>query len=341
MVKINRVKCAVTLCFAVIIVIYCCSNAGFIKIGSRFIWTFNRGYYNDLGIYFYTNDYIVSPAGKTSTDYEFDQLCALKEECDKAGVDLLFVNKPTKYLDDSIFDKMGVKCYCNQNADKLISRLRDVGIDCLDLRESLTDEGLNIYDMFYRTDHHWTVPAGKWAACKIAEHLNQTCGYSIDTSIYNDSNYTFKTTHNAWLGEQGMKLTGSPIQYDDYTLVTPNFTTSYDFDGYKNDFSYFINDPNNCAHYNYCAIDCVNELVDKGNILFLGDSYDLVTEPFLSLGVHKIHFDIRRNMSNSINISNNISSGNFDTVIVCYAAFMIGAHDDPKSANYDMFTLAK
>lgn len=33
-----------------------------------------------------------------------------------------------------------------------------------------------------------------------------------------------------------------------------------------------------------------------------------------------------------------IESGDYDTVIIAYAQFMIGAHDDETNANYRMFT---
>ena len=34
-----------------------------------------------------------------------------------------------------------------------------------------------------------------------------------------------------------------------------------------------------------------------------------------------------------------IEAGNYDTVIVAYAQFIIGAYDDNTNANYRMFTL--
>ena len=313
---------------------------GFVSVGSKLLWTFDRSVYRNIGIYFYDNDYIVSPTDKTSCEYELAQMCALKKELDEHGVGLLYVNKPTKYLDDSIFDEFGVESYCNRNADALLEMLREKGIETLDLREEIKRDGLDIYDMFYRTDHHWTVPSGKWGAMKIAEKLDSSFGYDIDISMYDDAKYTFEVFHDEWLGEQGRKFEGSGIKKDDYTVVKPAFETHYLFNGGETDFSAFIGSYPPCGHYVYSACTVENTDAKSGSVLMLGDSYDVVTEPFLSLGVRSIARIVRRDIGeDDFDVYETLLKGkDIDTVIVCYASFMIGAHDDPGSANYRMFS---
>lgn len=328
------------LCFAGLCSVQIVDKEPFLTLGSKILWHVDKNYHGGMGIYFYNDDYVISPSAKTSADYEFEQMRSLKEKLDADGIELLYVNKPTKYLDDSIFLQYRIESYCNDNADRLLSRLDEAGIKEIDLRDNIRSEGLDIYSMFYHTDHHWTVPSGKWGAEKIAEALNEKCGYNIDTSVYADENYTFKTNKNSWLGEQGAKFAGSGIKKDDYTLVTPDFETDYTSGDTRTDFTkLFINDPNECRHYNYMAKSCVNNKVAEGNILMLGDSYDMVTEPFLSLGVHRIDFLIMRDQSDDFNLYNDvIRNGGYDTVIVCYAPFMIGAHSDAFNANQNMFS---
>lgn len=70
----------------------------------------------------------------------------------------------------------------------------------------------------------------------------------------------------------------------------------------------------------------------------MGDSYEQVTEPFISLGVHEVDSLILRNYDSSFNLRNFILENGYDTVIIAYAQFMVGAHDDESSANYRMFT---
>ena len=70
----------------------------------------------------------------------------------------------------------------------------------------------------------------------------------------------------------------------------------------------------------------------------MADSYDHVTVPFLSLGVHEVDSMFLRNFDDSFSLRNFILENGYDTVIVAYAQFMVGAHDDETSANYRMFT---
>lgn len=69
--------------------------------------------------------------------------------------------------------------------------------------------------------------------------------------------------------------------------------------------------------------------------MLLGDSYEQVTAPFLSLGVNEVQTLVLRDYADSL--KEYIKQNDPDTVIVTYASFMIGAHDDPNSANYAMF----
>lgn len=81
--------------------------------------------------------------------------------------------------------------------------MEECGINYIDLRDNIRLEGKNSFDMFFRTDHHWTPDSGKWAAQAIAEKLNEDYDYDIDVTLYDDSNYIYTEYKNAWLGEQG------------------------------------------------------------------------------------------------------------------------------------------
>ena len=167
------IKYTASIAFLLLVNLYFYFSSAFTRVGGYVIYGLLKNYYNDCGIYFIDNDYIASPSRAADCDYEFSQLMQLKNRLDETDTALLYVNKPTKYLDDRVFDRFFVESRCNANADKLLERLDDVGIYTLDLRRCIKDENLNIYDMFYKTDHHWTVPAGKWGAQKTAEKLNQ------------------------------------------------------------------------------------------------------------------------------------------------------------------------
>lgn len=312
-----------------------------------------QGYYSDVGIYITDDKYIVSKREETSTDYEYEQTVDFKNFLDMNGINLLYVNKPEKYIDDTFFlNQFGIPTYGNRNADLFLERISGAGIDYIDLRENIKCDQMSSQDMFYRTDHHWTVPSGLWAAGKIAEGLNQFCGYSIDLSLYDQANYTFTKYENCWLGEQGRKVGASYVGLDDYTKVEPDFETSFSFKTQEGlidgTFDNFINESvydldqdiykANSWHYSYMQRNVINNDVDYGKLLIVGDSYEQVTEPFIALSVSEVDSLILRNYDDSFSLRNYILENGYDTVIICYAQFMIGAHDNTSSANYRMFT---
>lgn len=316
-------------------------------------------FYKNTGGIKLPNGYVAGVYGQTYTDYEIGQMSELKKFCDSEGVQLLYVNEPTKYIDDAVIEEqLGLKSYINQNTDLFLSRLNDIGVNYIDLRDNIRAEGKDSFSMFFRTDHHWTPESGKWATQIIADELNKDYGYKIDTSIYDDSNFTFTEYKDAWLGEQGKKLSEAYVGLDDYTCVEPKFDTDYTVvttggTTVNGNFAETMIDKNNyktgdletlyaCPswHYSYMRSGLntsviKNNKVKKGKILVLGDSYDQVTSPFLSLGVNEVRTLVLRAYDGSL--QEYIKQNDIDTVVVAYASFMIGAHDVPGNANYAMF----
>lgn len=312
-----------------------------------------QGFYSDMGMYVTDENVIVSASVYTTTDYEYEQTVSFYHFLSENGINLLYVNEPTKYIDDNLFrEQFGVETYSNRNMDNFLAGIRAAGVPTIDLRDNIYEEGLSISDLFYRTDHHWTTNAGLWAAQIIAGGLNEYCGYDIDTFIYDESNYVMTEWKNCWLGEQGRLVAQTYVGLDDFTEIKPDFPTNYTFTTpygtFDGTFDNFVNESvynlendvyeNLSWHYSYGQIDCINNDVEYGKVLILGDSYDQVMIPFLSLGVRETDFLVLRDKDASFNLKNHILENGYDTVIICYAQFMLGAHDDPTSANYRMYT---
>ena len=302
--------------------------------------------YRETGIYILDGGYIVSRYNRTEADYEVEEILRLKEFLDGRGIALLYVNAPTKYFDDGIFEKnFGVRSFCNDNADRFLAWITSSGVPTLDLRQSFKDAGLDAKDVFYRTDHHWTVNGGFFATARIAEALNESCGFGIDMSLYDPERYDFTEMKDCWVGEQGNKIAVTYAGYDDFTLIEPNFETDLTLNGsQRTDFGGFIDRSlfefdgatKSSLHYSYRSVPAVNNLVGEGNILLLSDSFSQVVTPFLSLSVHSVDPVILRSYGGDL--MSLIENGNYDAVVICYSEIMIGAHDNPASSNYRMFS---
>lgn len=86
-------------------------------------------------------------------------------------------------------------------------------------------------------------------------------------------------------------------------------------------------------------IQIIRYIIESGRVLVLGDSYSQVMVPFLSLGASRVDTLVLRAWDG--NLKQYITDNSYDTVIVAYAQFMIGAHDNETSANYEMFHFFK
>ncbi len=313
-----------------------------------------KGIYSDLDLYVTDSGYIVKAYPYTSTDYEFEQVLSLKEFLDRNGISFLYVNEPTKYLeDDTLMAEFGAQTYVNDNADRFLERLEGAGVRVLDLRKALIEDGMDIGEMYYKTDHHWNVPTALWGASRIAGALNEDLGYEIDLSLYDPAAFTKRIWEKCWLGEQGRKIGKSYVGLDDYTEMWPTYETSFTFldDGkvWEGDFMDFINEKvynteadvytTRSWHYSYDDNHVINHKQEKGSVLVIGDSFMAPCEPFLSLGLHETDSICLRNEKDSFDLRSYILDSGCDTVILAYVETMIGSRDDPDNANYMMFDL--
>lgn len=328
----------------------------YVSLNARMAKVLHMGdLYSDMGMYMTDDRYIVTSSPETSGDYEVEQVIGFRDFLEKNGINFIYVNEPTKYIDDDLFRRQfGVETYSNRNVDHFLERIREAGVNTIDLRENIKEEGLNSFDLFFRTDHHWTPSAALWAAGKMAEGLNEYCGYDIDLSVYDEDNFEKTEWKEAWLGEQGKKMGEPYAGLEDYTELKPKFKTDYTFKlhgggRHRDTFDYFIDESMydtesdvydvRSWHYAYKDQNCINNKVKKGKVLLIGDSYDVVTHPFLSLQVHELDTMILREHGVNFHLENYIKKKGYDTVIVAYAQFMLGAHDDEENSNYKLFIL--
>lgn len=253
------------------------------------------------------------------------------------GIDFVYVSVPFKA---SKFDPQlsaGVTDYTNIRIDELINEISEAGVGNIDLRQAMYDEGIDQYDMFFKTDHHWKPEAGLWAAGKINDYLVSEYGYEDNSGLLDIDNYNVDVYEDIFLGSHGKRTGKGYAGLDDLSLIYPKFPTDLTFSVPSKevlkegkfedavfDYSHLVYDYYNKSPYSvYTDGDhpynlIVNNSVENGKkAILIRDSFSCVTAPYLSLCFSELHiFDMRYELEASI--YDYIEEIGPDLVIVAY-----------------------
>ena len=260
-----------------------------------------NGYLESAGNFFY---YLTQP---DETVAEFSSWVEETLNCP-----YLYIQAPAKLcaLDQEEQLPLPEMTNANQQTDWLLEHLAELGVDTLDLRESLHADGLNHYDCFYVTDHHWPMDTGLWAADVMAAELEERYGLAMDMSPLNPEKYEQRVWEDAFLGSQGRKVTLSYAHPEDFILPVPTFATDLhltvppwgsDFSG---GFEILYNEsaipsPDYYRSNSYGAVlmgDCPYLVVENKDhsegpvVAILRESFAIAPGPYLSLAAGEVHF---------------------------------------------------
>lgn len=119
-----------------------------------------------------------------------DTLIKERDIAKQAGIDFLYVQYPYRVDRENSQVPWGASSFENENADDMLGRLRDAGVDVLDLRSELPARGWQNDSGFYETDGHWTTRSGFLSSGIVAEYLNAQYAYAFDGSFFDEMNYT-------------------------------------------------------------------------------------------------------------------------------------------------------
>ena len=150
----------------------------------------------------------------------------LQKYVEDKGIDFLYFYTPSKLCAVDPQLPYGVVTYTNDNIDAYLNALDYYGIDYVDLRKMIHDDGLDHYSLFFKTDHHWTVESGLWCASEIAKLLNEQYGYPLSGN-YDLENYELITYEGAEFGSQGEGVTRFVADPEDFSIPIPKFETNY------------------------------------------------------------------------------------------------------------------
>lgn len=170
----------------------------------------NNGYLAQVAVVDYEK---VSPETRVIAFRDF-----VEEEL---GGPYLYIQAPCKLCQEDPQLPLPEMDNFNQQTTMLLDKLREAGVDVLDLRRNLHEDGLDHYGCFYVTDHHWTAPTGLWAARVMAEELNERYGLGLDSGRLAEERFTQRVWEDVFLGSLGRKASLSAAQPEDFVLPVP------------------------------------------------------------------------------------------------------------------------
>ncbi len=241
---------------------------------------------------------------------EAKKIIELQAALKKEDLPFLWVLAPFRLLDETKVTPITFD-YGDENSDAFLEQLKNHRVNNLDLRipfRNYLKEGLTQEDLFYNTDHHWTIPAALKATGVIAKTLDEHFDFSIGDKIYNENNYIFQTQKDSFIGSMGRRVGLLYGGKDDFTLVLPKFST--DIQLWETDYGVTtdsrgpfnesvlvkenLEDPELTAN-RYAAyhgdneeLVFINHRIHQGKILIIKDSFGVPIYSFLSLGVHEV-----------------------------------------------------
>lgn len=167
--------------------------------------------------------YIMDDVDVTQTTWA---LIAFAKEMEKQGRFFLLFEPPVKTGSLDAQYQAVVADYTAQRDAQVNKLLSENGVNYVSCAEKVEEKGLEGTKIFFRTDHHWLPQAGIWACQVLAETLNDTAGYEINTGIFDESNYEITWLPEFFLGSQGRKVTEIYASPEDFPIILPKYESS-------------------------------------------------------------------------------------------------------------------
>lgn len=154
----------------------------------------------------------------------------LQDSVAEKGTKVLFVVPPGKY--DPEYSELRTGMPINDPdyiVDEMMFWLNRLGVETLDLREYMPNDELSYEETFFKTDHHWTIPAAFVATQAIVGKFEEAFGEDLDPDDYymNLENYDTVTYKSGMLGSMGRKTGVNFCEIEDFTALWPHFSGSY------------------------------------------------------------------------------------------------------------------
>lgn len=271
-----------------------------------------------------------------------DYLLDLKGVCDSQGSQIIYIPTLKKDTSDSELLPSSYPYTYTSNLEDIKPLLEANGVSVLDYRALISQQNLETYSLFFKTDHHWIPSTGLWAAQGICEAINEDYQFNLESDRLDISNFSIKTYPSAFLGSEGKRVGAFYAGVDDFEVVTPTFPThltvkmgdiGFEATGSFSETMIFEDNitPDNllnrettayCTYMqgNHALVEIENHDLPEGkSALLIMDSYGCVVAPYLALAFQELNcIDIR---SYSGSVEDYIKTTSPDIVIYAISDF--------------------
>lgn len=155
----------------------------------------------------------------------------LQDYVQKKGSRVLFAVAPSKYISGVTRLRSGISPNDpNPTVDELLFYLNRLGVETLDYRELIPNENLDYESSFFKTDHHWTIPAAFEATRLLVERIAECFGEELDPqNYYTDiGHYEAVTYEKQMLGSMARKTGANFCPLEDFTALWPEFEGDFE-----------------------------------------------------------------------------------------------------------------
>lgn len=220
--------------------------------------------------------------------------------CESQNIPFIYVAAPDKISPYNKELPLGLQDYSNENIDTFLAVLGDYNVPYIDMRKEFFDDGLNQYDYFSKTDHHWNSIGGYFCYTKLAEWFVDS-NIFFDINMLNLDNYEISTYQGKLLGSWGQRTGKYFAGTDDLYVYYPEFDTSITsvWEGTTGTYEEILLNQslleNSGPEFIYDGLfdnmkDVVNNNAEnETSILMISDSFSRVVNPWIILSIKNFY----------------------------------------------------
>lgn len=248
------------------------------------------------------NGHLTDFGNASDTTKYSDSVIELNEFLSDRDIDFVYLLAPSKRAFYGAEFAPGYSSTAWQNIDSMIDALDEAGVNTIDMDAWFEENGWDMDDVYFKTDHHWLPQAGLAAAGVTMELLSDEGIAEYQEDLLDPDSYTITTLEDWFLGSHGKRVGIYYAGVDDIDVYIPNFETDYAYSGlssgttnwkytdsplnlsYTENKNYYGSDPHCIYLYGDNPLQLVtnSEAVNDKRVLITGDSFRRTWEYFLT-----------------------------------------------------------